>query len=504
MDSVAGIISELVDVQGLLKNKNLSEENKTGMMNQISAKILSLRNFNAASAAKLFEALDAASMAQSFHDMMKDAINRRMADSGPATRSKVAGVQPQLLSNILHYLTEQDWDIISVVNCPPNKIISILAARLSKLQLDSLDEQTKKECIKLVLHLRKASTGAVPKFKIIYGWVNDLKMQHEALKVPRTCTFLQRYPPLPSQLPRDIFAAAYQGSDQPVSKDVENFHAYGAHIPLRSNSALLKREATQDSQSGTVTWEQLVALQNTGQVPGLPGFRMLQPGGRPSLMPLQDRPQAQLALQDAHQDHGPTERFPGCLSVSEDWSDPSTPNARHIGTAGLQFKPALPRRDIPAPAVALGAAGSEGGKPDVAAGDLEDEVLAGFKGRDGAKKKKKSMLKKPAMAAADSDEDLEESSGDGEDEAEKPKTLKRPAAALLKRPAAAVLKRKLFGVDCGCKKADQKRYASRESFACAVRQKALKVAAVTKLNKADTKELMSTAYRAASASWDKA
>ena len=504
MDSVAGIISELVDVQGLLKNKNLSEENKTGMMNQISAKILSLRNFNAASAAKLFEALDAASMAQSFHDMMKDAINRRMADSGPATRSKVAGVQPQLLSNILHYLTEQDWDSISVVNCPPNKIITILAARLSKLQLDSLDEQTKKECIKLVLHLRKASTGAVPKFKIIYGWVNDLKMQHEALKVPRTCTFLQRYPPLPSQLPRDIFAAAYQGSDQPVPKDVENFHAYGAHIPLRSNSALLKREATQDSQSGTVTWEQLVALQNTGQVPGLPGFRMLQHGGRLSQMQLQDSPQAQLALHDAHQDHGQTERFPGCLSVSEDWSDPSTPNARHIGTAGLQFKPALPRRDIPAPEVALGAAGSEGGKPDVAAGDLEDEVLAGFKGRDGAKKKKKSMLKKPAMAAADSDEDLEESSGDDEDEAEKPKTLKRPAAALLKRPAAAVLKRKLFGVDCGCKKADQKRYASRESFACAVRQKALKVAAVTKLNKADTKELMSAAYRAASASWDKA
>jgi hypothetical protein len=317
---------------------------------------------------------------------------------------------------------------------------------------------------------------------------------------------------LPSQLPRDIFAAAYQGSDQPVSKDVENFHAYGAHIPLRSNSALLKREATQDSQSGTVTWEQLVALQNTGQVPGLPGFRMLQHGGRLSQMQLQDSPQAQLALQDAHQDQGPTERFPGCLSVSEDWSDPSTPNARHIRTAGLQFKPDLPSRDIPAPAAALGAAGSEGGKPDVAAGDLEDEVLAGFKSRDGAKKKKQSMLKKPAMAAADSDEDLEESNGDDEDEAEKPKTLKRPAAALLKRPAAAllkrpaaaVLKRKLFGVDCGCKKADQKRYASRESFACGVRQKALKVAAATKLNKADTKELMSAAYRAASASWDKA
>ena len=87
---------------------------------------------------------------------------------------------------------------------------------------------------------------------------------------------------------------------------------------------------------------------------------------------------------------------------------------------------------------------------------------------------------------------------------EKPKTLKCPAAALLKRPAAAVLKRKLFGVDCGCKKADQKRYASRESFACGVRQKALKVAAAMKLNKADTKELMSAAYRAASASWDKA
>jgi hypothetical protein len=263
MDPVAGIISELVDVQGLLKNKNLTADNKTHMMTQICAKILSLRSFDASSASKLFEALDAAAMTETFHEMMKDAINRRLSDSGPA-KARVGGAQPQLLANILHYLTEQDWDSISAPNCPANKIITVLAVRLSKLQLHNLEEQTKKECIKLVLHLRKASTGALPKYKVIYGWVTALKMEHEAMKVPRTCTFLHRYPPLPSQLPRDVHAAAYQGSDQPVSKEVENFHAYGAHIPLRSNSALLKREAAQDIHSGAVTWEQLVAFQQQG------------------------------------------------------------------------------------------------------------------------------------------------------------------------------------------------------------------------------------------------
>ena len=115
MDSVASIISEFVDVQALLRNKNLSEDNKTNVVNQICAKISSLRTFDPAHAAKLLAALDAAQMLEEFHILMAAAINRRMSESGPA-KPKGGSTQPQLLSNILHYLTESDWDVISVPN----------------------------------------------------------------------------------------------------------------------------------------------------------------------------------------------------------------------------------------------------------------------------------------------------------------------------------------------------------------------------------------------------
>jgi len=110
-------------------------------------------------------------------------------------------------------------------------------------------------------------------------------------------------------------------------------------------------------------------------------------------------------------------------------------------------------------------------------------------------------LKKPAKAAGDSDDDSEDETTYYEEEAKKPKILKRPTAAL-KRPAAAMLKP--TGVDFVCKKADKKHYASKESFACAIRTKAKRVAAAKKLKPADAKAFMSVAYRAATSSWDKA
>ena len=269
-------------------------------------------------------------------------------------RSRGEAFSRTLLTNILHYLTEGDWDLISVPNCPATKLISVLATRLSKLQMDSLDEQAKREAIKVVLHLRKVSTGAMPKYKVIHGWVLDLKKEHESMRVPRTCTIVTKYPPLPAQLPRDVYAACYDESDPQVAKEIENFSSYGAHIPLRGNSALLKREAASEIQNQPVSWAQLAALQQ-GQLQldgGLPGFRLLPPRQRNSLtdtayhhgllegaeadrhLALGDMPRdgSQSSLGDGSAKHSPAPR-----------SEAPTPQSQRVPTAGLAFKPAGPR-----------------------------------------------------------------------------------------------------------------------------------------------------------------
>ena len=161
------------------------------------------------------------------------------------------------------------------------------------------------------------------------------------------------------------------------------------------------------------------------------------------------------------------------------------------------------------------------------AADLEDEAFHRLSTRNGDKVHSE---KKPAAVAKDDDEDEDEDEngseaaalGDGDhgDEgAASPAaivatTKKRPAASMsggackpvaamaaMKRPAASMPSIKDADLRGPWAKADMKKYASKESWACAIRLKAKRFAGENKFSPKATKALMSQAYKAASAAW---
>ena len=106
----------------------------------------------------------------------------------------------------------------------------------------------------------------------------------------------------PLQLPEAVYAAAYK-DDPPVTKNLPGFHQLIEHIPLRSNSQLLIKEAQalnlihcgqSAGASNVVTWDELRRQMQCGQLQGgntIPGFQIYD---RPRLQ--QSPPPAGAAL----------------------------------------------------------------------------------------------------------------------------------------------------------------------------------------------------------------
>ena len=76
-------------------------------------------------------------------------------------------------------------------------------------------------------------------YRTIYNWLLDFKRDFVSLKTPYTLKRITVYLTDPSALPKDVFAAAYDVEDPPVSRELANPHHYSEHVPLRNKSELL-------------------------------------------------------------------------------------------------------------------------------------------------------------------------------------------------------------------------------------------------------------------------
>ena len=239
MSKICDVLTEMADIASLVKQPGVNEVVKVGLVTSVAHKIKAMPTFSASDAAKLMTALTSAAFPSAHSEAMQDAVNVRLACSMYENVPK-AVMKPQLLTSVLNYITQGEWDRIQHPSANPSVVMSVLMGRLQGLGIRSLNEQTVKWCVCIVVYEAKRTTHHWPDYHQIWAWVQDFKREFEAYKTPTDVDHLKTFPMDPSGLSEGHFAAAYDESDPPIRMQLQGFQSLGAHIPLRANSFFCK------------------------------------------------------------------------------------------------------------------------------------------------------------------------------------------------------------------------------------------------------------------------
>ena len=171
MSTFTDILTELADIQPILSNESFKDGTKLGLCKSLCAKIANLGSLAPKEALQLQSSIS--SLGDPHKDMLLEAVDARLA-SAVQGRAK-ADAKTQLLTAPLDFLTASDWEKINNPQANAGAIMSVIASRYAQLGIRSLNEQTVKYSIMLVLHMIKLKTAKWPEYETIWKWVNDFK-----------------------------------------------------------------------------------------------------------------------------------------------------------------------------------------------------------------------------------------------------------------------------------------------------------------------------------------
>ena len=157
MASLSDICSELADIQPLLQNDAYTADVKNNMVTAVALKITGMKTMNAASAHSLMSTAHAMAIDPAFTKLIEDAINTRLMKPDS---SKKENPEQQLLSNILSYLTKQDWIKLEDPSSTPEMQIIVLGDRICGCGVRCFDEQTYRWALTVVLSMYLAQHGS--------------------------------------------------------------------------------------------------------------------------------------------------------------------------------------------------------------------------------------------------------------------------------------------------------------------------------------------------------
>ena len=285
MATLTDIALELTDLQDTLANPSASNVMKQSIIASLVRKIERLPAFEGPQAVGFVASLHASSLASAHADALRTAIDKRLEETLAAGKARKTAKDPQVLLHQLNYLTNADWMVIESPGVSSNRVMQVIQARLVRLGVRSLAEQTVKTAVQIVLwrHLQVAQSW--PTYPHIHGWVQEFKNNFKShAKLPWLHDVLVQYPMEPTGLPPSILSAAYDPEDPPISKVLDNFKDLSSHVILRSDSIKLRQSSTmvntqgpQSHASQFVTMADVQRLMRMGhqpEQPCLPGFRI--------------------------------------------------------------------------------------------------------------------------------------------------------------------------------------------------------------------------------------
>ena len=145
----------------------------------------------------------------------------------------------QTVETLAPYLSTQDWEKIqsskTVVDC-----MAVLVVRLKKMGIVHMREDTKKQCMAIVMWWMGDN---IPAAWPLYYLCQDFSRLFAADDTRCLIESLARYPSNPTTLTEGWLQKVYGSDEAPAVKDL-NLGAFLSRIPLRSTSSLLTRKSS--------------------------------------------------------------------------------------------------------------------------------------------------------------------------------------------------------------------------------------------------------------------
>ena len=454
MASAGELCSELKDLVALIAVRDAMPDDieaKQGVVKNLvgsfCAKLRSLKLFTSQDALKVFKTLaECSPMTDAIRIPIQEAVDARLAAGAAVSKHSTTHHPQKLTSQLTNYFTQHDLTILRGERTSVSGRMQIVIDRFLRIGLQWPHEQTVKWAIAAIALSMAEASGSYPTYNSVFHMVGDFKATIDSSRKPWDFGHIVEYPTSPSELPPDVLAYAYDEGHPPVAFTWDRFAATAEHhVPLRRNSALLKKDAAHqpgmiqpappsDPAAGFTLWSQFQAYLQHGnsQAFHAGGF-----GGRP--------PKPRLALQNGDSADSPT--TPRTPQPNDGLFGFQPHGKKMLGhTSALQAKPADEdeeddedlSRCTSAPAALVGrrspAAGDAGPSPGIKSGAAASgsvvprELQLALRTQPAAltapDKKPTAEEYEQAAFAALSDRKVTRAA------------LKRPAAAL-KRPAAA-------------------------------------------------------------------
>jgi len=160
---------------------------------------------------------------------------RKAAASSSAVQKNAAS--NQYLKHWWYFLTAMDWATLKDPKASFATKITKIIERANRLGITDPSEQ----CFKwMMAALLSVHYETLPTYQQIYEKLQELKLAATSEKKAYPNEQLLDFPDSPSDLPQVVFNYAYDEDDPPVKVELHGVLTVSNHIPLRSNSKLLK------------------------------------------------------------------------------------------------------------------------------------------------------------------------------------------------------------------------------------------------------------------------
>ena len=252
MYGVGDVAAEIRDMSALLKARADSGRISDGKMEEhmvqsIACKIAGFKIFSAGNAVTLTKVIAECAINEPSKYVLDEAIEARIAGvraagAGHHHHNK-AVTKPQLLLYPNRLLTVADWTWIRDRRNDVERKLMIIVMRLSRLGVRSLHEQTKRWIIVCILQTIFEEKDSWPSYDDVYSWVGLLVRLMDQCKQPYPLQTILEYPNDPADLPKDVFAYAYDPDDPPTTMEIPHYYKLGDHVPLRNTSSLLTKNS---------------------------------------------------------------------------------------------------------------------------------------------------------------------------------------------------------------------------------------------------------------------
>jgi hypothetical protein len=246
ISTIRNFVTARVELNGSC-DPNLVKSFADGVIQMINTS----QHFGVTDGSLVTEALKNSPFGDEHTSRITAAVDARMSAGNQAKGRHQKGKHdgaPQALKHWWNFCSNEDWKIFNDAKKPFSAKMTAAAERGISIGLTNPDEQTLKWLLAMLLAVHYPE---LPSYRQIYEKLQELKLCYNAEKKPFPHEQPVVFPETASELPQCIIDYAYTAEDPAVCVHCHGINTVAEHIPLRSNSKLLKSSTTKPPAMAT-------------------------------------------------------------------------------------------------------------------------------------------------------------------------------------------------------------------------------------------------------------